>query len=65
MLMASAGHIGVSRRISNEKERNRLKSIVGQFKPTKYGIIVRTVAEGTSKEQLHRDLKFLEHQWKK
>lgn len=65
VLMASAGHIGVSRRITKEKERSRLKSIVGQFKPTKFGIIIRTVAEGTSKDQLHRDFKFLEHQWQK
>lgn len=48
---------GVSRKIESEAERQRLKSIVGKIKiPEGIGYIIRTVAEGQSKNELTRDI---------
>ena len=63
VLMVNSAHIGVSRRISEEKERNRLRKIVQELKPAGCGLIVRTVAESAKKEELRRDLNYLQHQW--
>ncbi len=65
VLMTTSEHVGISRRIGDEKERERLKNMVTNFKPPKSGVIVRTAAEGATEEQLKRDLRYLEHQRKK
>ena len=58
--------IGISRKIENEEERQRLKDIVGKLKlPEDYGVIVRTAAENISKTALSKDLNFLFRLWKK
>lgn len=57
--------VGVSRRISDEKERNRLKKIAEGIRKEPEGIIVRTAAEGQSRRELRRDLIFLRRLWKK
>ena len=58
-------NIGVSRKIENEEERQRLKDIVGKLKlPEDFGVIVRTVAANTSKTALSKDLNFLFRLWK-
>lgn len=55
---------GVSRKIEDEGERQRLKSIMGRMKPPEgIGYIVRTVAEGRSKKDLTRDLNRLLRLW--
>ena len=53
---------GVSRRIENEEERQRLKTEIGQLK-VKGGVIIRTQAQG--KTDFHEDLQNLYKQWKK
>jgi len=63
VLMPNLEHIGVSRRISDEEERTRLKSIVEGIKPKGFGLIVRTASEGASEEELQKDLEFLLHLW--
>lgn len=63
VLMPNLEHIGVSRRIADEEERTRLKSIVDQIKPKGFGLIVRTASEGASEEELRKDLEFLMHLW--
>jgi ribonuclease E len=56
---------GVSRKIEDEEERQRLKSIMGRFKlPEEIGYIVRTVAAGQNKRELSRDLNRLLRMWK-
>jgi len=56
---------GISRKIEDEEERQRLKDIMGQLKvPEEIGYIVRTVATGTSKRELSRDLNRLLRLWK-
>jgi len=55
---------GVSRKIENEKERQRLKSIMEKMKlPEGVGYIVRTVAMGCNKKELSKDLNRLVRLW--
>jgi ribonuclease G len=63
VLMPDVEHIGISRRIEDEKERVRLRSIVEEFKPPGLGLIIRTVSEGASYEELSRDMEFLINVW--
>ena len=56
---------GISRKIEDEKERKRLKSIMSQLKlPENIGYIVRTMAVGQNKRDLSRDLNRLVRLWK-
>lgn len=59
VLMPNVEHIGISRRISDEKERARLKAIAETIQPKGYGLIIRTASEGCSEEELKKDLEFL------
>jgi len=56
-------HVGISRRIEDEEERERLKGIVERIKPVGSGFIVRTVSEGKSEEDLMADMKYLLKLW--
>ncbi len=60
-----ADHVGVSRRIASEAERERLKKIAEGIRKSPEGIIVRTAAEGQKERELKRDLVFLRRLWKK
>ncbi|MGC8488692.1 MAG: Rne/Rng family ribonuclease [Clostridia bacterium] len=51
--------IGVSRRIEDPVERDRLRTIAEKIRPRGMGIIVRTVAQGASQRALQRDLAYL------
>ena len=57
-------HIGVSRRIENDEERERLKGILESIRPEGKGIIARTVAEGQSHKVLKADYSLLSKIWK-
>lgn len=63
VLMPNINHIGISRRIVNEDERNRLKTIVQRIRPDGMGIIVRTASEGVPEEKLIADIDFLLKLW--
>jgi ribonuclease G len=63
VLMPNVDHIGVSRRITNEDERHRLKDLMRRIRRPEYGYIVRTVCEGVSEEDLQSDVKFLTALW--
>ena len=63
VLMPYVNHVGVSRRIESEEERQRLKMIAEQIKPKDMGIIVRTAAEGKQKEDFCSDIDFLCRLW--
>jgi len=56
-------HIGIARRLEGEQERERLLAIADQIKTEKGGLIIRTVAEGHSQEELQQDLNFLIRLW--
>ncbi len=64
VLMPNVEHIGISRRISDEEERNRLKTIVENIKPNGYGLIIRTASENSQEEDIKKDLEFLLLLWK-
>lgn len=53
---------GISRKLP-EPERKRLKSILSEVTPEGSGTIIRTAAEGVSKEAIEADIKRLETQW--
>ncbi len=57
-------HTGVSRRIENDKERDRLKEILETIRPEGKGVIARTVAEGQSYKTLKADYNMLNRIWK-
>ncbi|MGD9300776.1 MAG: ribonuclease E/G, partial [Desulfobacterales bacterium] len=46
VLMPNSDHIGVSRRIEDETERERLKTMVEKLRIENFGYIVRTAADG-------------------
>lgn len=62
-------HIGISNRIEDEEERERLRQLVlklGEEYAEQYkvgGFIVRTVAEGVTEEELHADIPFVFRLW--
>jgi ribonuclease G len=64
VFMPTVSHIGVSRKIASDEERQRLKRIlVHERGEASGGFIVRTAAEGASEEELRADLRFLIHLW--
>ncbi|HEY8391917.1 MAG TPA: Rne/Rng family ribonuclease [Capillibacterium sp.] len=65
VLMPTVDYIGVSRRIEDEKERERLKKMAAHLKPKGMGLIVRTAAEGLQEEDLEADRDFLVNLWQK
>lgn len=60
--MPKVEHIGVSRKIESESEKDRLKKIAEGLKP-KGGMIIRTAGEGINKEDLQLDLDYLYRVW--
>ncbi len=57
---------GISQRIDNEEERQRLRDTLCELKEEigqKGGFIARTAAEGISKEALHTDMLYLSRVW--
>ncbi len=63
VLMPDADNLGVSRRIDDARERDRLKRIINSSRPKGCGVIVRTEAEGKSEQELRNDLDMLIKLW--
>lgn len=63
VLMPASEHIGISRRIEDDTERNRLKVIVESIRENNFGYIVRTAAEGVQEEKLKYEMGFLNNLW--
>jgi ribonuclease G len=61
--MPTLEHLGISRRIEDASERDRLKNIVEKIKPAG-GVIVRTAGEGASQASLQEDFDYLTRLWK-
>ncbi|MCP8687890.1 ribonuclease G [Marinobacterium sedimentorum] len=62
-------HIGVSQRIEDNEERDRLRSLIESLaeeagEESRGGFILRTVAEGANETELRADLLFLYRLWK-
>lgn len=56
LLPKEAGEIGISRKITNSEERNRIREIVAELLPEGCGAIVRTNGEGKSKEEIEKEI---------
>ncbi len=69
--MPGVDHIGISQRIEDETERERLRSLVqscqldGSPEGEVRGFIVRTAAEGAGEDEFNADLQFLARLWRK
>ena len=62
--MPTVNHIGVSRKINSDEERQRLKRIVASERENGHGgFIVRTAAAAVREEELRADIRFLKHLW--
>src|SRR6185437_15236513 len=64
VFMPTVNHVGVSRKISSDEERLRLKRIlISEKGEASGGFIVRTAADGASEDELRADLRFLISLW--
>ncbi|MBO4333614.1 MAG: Rne/Rng family ribonuclease [Paludibacteraceae bacterium] len=63
VLMPFADKIYVSQKIKSGEERGRIKTMLRKCKPKNFGVIVRTVAEGRSQEELSFELNELVKKW--
>jgi ribonuclease E len=63
VLMPYGKGVNLSRRISDENERSRLRALAVLIKPPGMGMLVRTEAEGTDEESIIEDLENLQKQW--
>lgn len=63
VLMPYSKGVNLSRRITTESERNRLRALAVLMKPPGMGLLVRTEAEGTDEEAIIEDLEQLQKQW--
>jgi ribonuclease G len=63
VLLPFDGKVGVSKKVSNFKEKRRLRKLVRSFLPEGFGAIIRTVAEGKDEEMIKQDLDELIKNW--
>lgn len=63
VLIPMGDYIAVSKRISNYKERRRLKSILNKMLPDGFGVIVRTVAQKQDSQAIEDDLRNVLRKW--
>jgi ribonuclease G len=66
VFMPTVDHIGISRKIATREERARLRGIVREFRDQHNfggGVIIRTAAEGRTKEDILADLHYFHKIW--
>ena len=63
VLMPNNDYIGVSKKIKDEEERERLIRIVKDIKPEKVGVIIRTDALGKDEIYFEREIEYLIRKW--
>ncbi|HCM06257.1 MAG TPA: ribonuclease G [Oceanospirillales bacterium] len=66
--MPDTDHVGVSQRIDDEEERERLRALVvesikAEELTDKGGFILRTAAEGAGEEEINADTRYLKRLW--
>ncbi len=55
--------VGISKKISDYKERKRLRRIAKQLLPSNFGLIMRTAAKGQTEEAIQADIRYLMKAW--
>jgi Rne/Rng family ribonuclease len=63
VLMPESKGISISRKIEQQSERSRLKSLVSSVKPQGVGIIIRTEADQQKESDIQEDLETLLERW--
>ncbi len=63
VLIAAANIVGISHKIEDEKERERLIEIISRLKPENLGFIARTFSEDVSEKELSKEIKSLIKIW--
>ncbi len=63
VLMPEGNHLGVSRKIEDRKERDRLRRVGEKIVPPGFGVILRTECEGRTVAELQADVAFLQQLW--
>lgn len=63
VLMPNIPRIGISKKIEDKEERQRLKEIVKSFLPKGMGAIIRTSSERRNTKELSKDIAFLVRTW--
>jgi ribonuclease E len=64
VLIPNSSTYGISKRLADD-ERNRLRAVLDQVKPSDHGIIVRTAAAGATTDDLQRDVRHLVQKWER
>jgi len=64
VLLPFDGKIGISKKVTNFREKRRLRKIVQAILPEGFGVIIRTVAEGKEETSLKNDLEDLIKTWR-
>ncbi len=65
VLMPGSANQGISRKIEDEKERQRLKKVIESLNISEgFGVIVRTAGEEQTKTALSRDFQYLLRLWR-
>jgi len=63
VLLPTSADLGISRRIEDAEERQRLDEVLTEIRPPGQGLIVWTVAEGADTSTLEANLERLTRQW--
>ncbi len=63
VLVPFSDRVSVSQKITNTKEKERLKRLAQSIKPKGFGVILRTVAEGIKVAELDKDLQYSVQRW--
>lgn len=64
VLMPYMDYVGISKKITDENEKERLKAVMNEIREEKFGYIVRTDAQGATREQLQNEIAYLSEIWK-
>jgi hypothetical protein len=65
VFMPTVEHVGVSRKITDDDERRRLKTLLKELRQKRGGggLIARTVGAGHTREDFERDMQYLSRTW--
>ena len=63
ILMPNNDYIAISKKISEEVERERLNEILADIKPEGVGVIIRTASKGKAKENFEKEIEYLIKKW--
>jgi ribonuclease G len=63
VLLPETGSVGVSKKIEDRRERERLKKIGEKISPEGFGLIMRTECEARTEMELRSDVLYLVHVW--